>query len=315
MAQLHVIFGTGPVGGWLARTLSERGETVRAINRSGKRPALVPDAVEVVSADASDPSQAIAASQGATVVYQALNPAYSKWAELFPGLQAGALAGAKAAGARYISIDNLYMYGQVDGAMTEDSPIAPCSKKGELRARMADDVIAADNAGDVRAAILRSSDYYGPGVTGSALGERTFGPLLAGKGGEAAGAADVAHSYAYIEDVARAAAELGTREEALGQVWFAPHAPAQTQRAAIDEASRIAGVKPRVNVMSPFVLKVAGFFMPDAGEMVEMMYEFTNPFVVDSSKIEREFGLSATPISEGLARTIAWYRTRSAGTR
>ena len=152
--DLHVIFGTGPVGSWIATTLAGQGARVRAVNRSGKPNALMPAGVEVVSADASDPAQAIEAAGGASVVYQALNPPYHQWSELFPGLQAGAMAAAKAANARYVSIDNLYMYGLVDGAITESSPIAPNSRKGELRARMAADVLAAHTAGDIRAAIL-----------------------------------------------------------------------------------------------------------------------------------------------------------------
>ena len=308
---LHVVLGTGPAGRWIARTLSERGARVRAVNRSGKRPELMPSDVEVVSADVSDPEQAIRAAEGAAVLYQALNPPYHLWPELFPGLQAGALAAAKASGARYISIDNLYMYGLADGALTEDSPIAPCSRKGELRARMGAEVLAAHESGEIRAAILRSSDYYGPGVTLSAFGERTFKPLLAGKGGEAVGSEDLVHSFAYIEDVAEAAVVLGTRDDALGGVWFTPHAAAQPQRAMIDEASRLAGVKPRVNVVSPLMLRVVGLFSPSIREMNEMMYEFTNAFVVDSGKIEREFGLGATPLAEGLSRTLAWYRKRA----
>ena len=201
--DLHVIFGTGPVGSWIATTLAGRGERVRAINRSGNTNDLMPTGVEIVSADASDPAQAVAAADGASVVYQALNPPYHQWAELFPGLQKGALTAAKANDAKYVSIDNLYLYGLVDGAITEDSPIAPNSRKGELRARMAAEVLAAHEAGDVRATILRSSDYYGPGVTLSAFGARTFEPLIAGKGGEATGNADLLHSFAYIEDVAR----------------------------------------------------------------------------------------------------------------
>jgi nucleoside-diphosphate-sugar epimerase len=309
--NLHVVLGTGPVGSWIASKLVERGYTVRAVNRSGKTNDLMPTGIEIVSADASDPSQVVTAAEGAAVIYQALNPPYHQWADLFPGLQAGALAAAKANGARYVSIDNLYPYGLVDGAITEDSPIAPNSRKGALRASMAADVLAAHKAGDVRAAILRSSDYYGPGVTVSAFGARTFEPLLAGKGGEATGTADLAHSFAYIEDVARAAVALGANDEALGQVWFTPHADAQTQRAMIEEASRQLGLKPRVSTVGPLMLRMVGLFSPPVREMGEMMYEFTNPFIVDSSKSDRALGLSATPISEGLARTITWYRKQA----
>ena len=178
--RLHVIFGTGPVGCWTARSLVDRGLPVRAVNRSGARPGLLPEEVELVKADVADPAQAVAAAEGATVVYQALNPPYHQWEELFPALQAGALAAARAAGARYVSIENLYLYDS-SAVMTEDSRVAPASKKGELRRRMAEEVAAAHRDGAVRATQLRSSDYYGPGVTGSALGDRVFPPLIAGK--------------------------------------------------------------------------------------------------------------------------------------
>ena len=235
-AELHVIFGTGPVGCWTARALVDQGLAVRAVNRSGRRPELMPADVEMRAADVSDPAAAIAAAAGAMTVYQALNPEYHQWHELFPGLQAGALAAAKAGG-RYVSIENLYMYDS-STFMTEDSRIAPVSKKGELRLRMADDVMAAHARGEVRAVALRSSDYYGPGVTGSALGELVFGRLVAGKKAQVGGSLTQPHSFAYIEDVGRAAAELGIRDDVLGRVWIAPHAPAQTQ------GQMVAGVRP-----------------------------------------------------------------------
>ena len=43
---------------------------------------------------------------------------------------------------------------------------------------------------------------------------------------------------------------------------------------------------------------------------VEMMYEFTAPFVVDSTRMEREFNLSATPVRSGIERTVSWYADR-----
>ena len=306
--NLHVVFGTGPVGSWIAHTLTQQGANVRAVNRSGRRPALVPSSVEVVATDVSDESQAIAAAQGASVVYQALNPEYHQWHELFPGLQRGALAAAKAAGARYVSIDNLYMYDSSEGPISETTRLAPASRKGELRERMAREVLDAHERGDVQATILRSSDYYGPGVTGSSLGDRVFPPILAGKAGEVLGGPDIPHSYAYIEDVARAAVELGQRAEALGRVWITPHAPAPTQRDVLERVFALVGREPKYTTVTSTKMRLAGLFMPGAREMVEMMYEFTAPFTVDSSAIENAFGLSATPLDDGLERTVEWYR-------
>ena len=308
--ELHVIFGTGPVGCWTARALVDQGLPVRAVNRSGKRPQLMPAEVEMRSADVSDAAQAIAAAEGATTIYQALNPEYHQWHEFFPGLQAGALAAAKATGAVYVSIENLYMYDS-SGVMTEDTRIAPTSKKGELRQRMAEEVLAAHKRGEIRAVALRSSDYYGPGVTGSALGDMVFGNLAAGKKAQLSGSLSEPHSFAYIEDVGRAAAELGVRDDVLGRVWIAPHAPAQTQVQMVEAACRILGIPSRATGISPAMMRVAGLFIPQARAGVEMMYEFTKPFVVDSSRIERELGLKATPAEVGLGRTVDWYSRRA----
>jgi len=305
---LHVVFGTGPVGIWTARALVETGQAVRAVNRTGRRPALMPAEVDIVAADASDPTQAAAAARGAAVVYQALNPPYDQWAALFPPLQRAVMDAARAAGARYVSIDNLYGYGPAAGTLTEATPQAPNSRKGRLRAGMTRELLAAHARGDLRVAILQSSDYYGPGVTISQFGERTFGPMLAGKAADVAGSADLPHSYAYIEDVGRAAAVLGTRDEALGKVWFAPHAPAVTQRVMIEEACRQLGVAPRIRVIGPLMMRMAGLFVPAARESVEMLYQFTAPWVVSSAAIETSFGLTPTPIAEGLKRTIEWWK-------
>lgn len=305
--ELHVILGTGPVGCWIGRTLREQNFIVRAVNRSGKRPDLMPADVEVIAADVSNAQRAIDAAKGARVVYQALNPPYDKWHQVFPGLQDGALAAARAAGARYVSIENLYMYDS-SKPMSEDSPIAPRSKKGELRARMAEQVMAAHRRGEIQATILRSSDYYGPGVLGSALGEMVFGNLVTGKKAQVGGSADMPHSFAYIEDVGRAAVMLGTREEALGKVWITPHAPARTQREMIEIACRQLAIKPQITVVSPLMMRIAGLFIPAARASVEMMYEFTEPFAVDSNRIQQTFDLEPTPVDIGIERTLSWYK-------
>jgi nucleoside-diphosphate-sugar epimerase len=271
----------------------------------------MPAAVEMAKADVADPTQAVANATGASVVYQALNPPYHLWHEFFPGLQAAALAAAKAANARYVSIENLYMYDSSE-PMTETSPIAPVSRKGALRQEMAEEVMAAHARGEVRTTALRSSDYYGPGVLDSALGERVFGNLLADEKAQLHGSTQMPHSFSYIEDVGLAAAALGTHDKALGQVWIAPHAPARTQGQMVEEACRVLGVEPRIIALSPLMMGVIGLFVPAAQASVEMMYEFTAPFVVNSSRIEREFGLPATPIPAAIERTVAWYRDHHA---
>jgi nucleoside-diphosphate-sugar epimerase len=43
-----------------------------------------------------------------------------------------------------------------------------------------------------------------------------------------------------------------------------------------------------------------------------MLYEFEQPFVVDSTKAEQRLGLAPTPLDEALAATVAWFSARPA---
>ena len=307
LKELHVIFGTGPVGCWTARSLRKMGITVRAINRSGKRPQLMPEDVEIAAADLSDPRKAIDAAKGATVLYQALNPPYAKWHEQFPALQAAAIAAAKTVGARYISIDNLYMY-DPSTPMSENSPSKPLSSKGTLRAKMAEEVLSAHQRGEINAAILRSSDYYGPGVVNSALGQRFFGSLVSGKKAQIIGSANKPHSWAYIEDVGQAAAIIGNNENALGQIWITPHAPSCTQKQIVEKACELLGRAPKFALISPLMMRIVGLFIPEARASVEMMYQFTEPFIVESNRFQQRFGLKPTLLDIGIEKTIKWYQ-------
>src|SRR5215203_766100 len=185
--ELHVVFGTGAVGMSVMDELVQRSpRRVRMVNRSGR--VSVPEGVEVVGGDATDEAFAREASQGASLVYFALNPPYNKWPELFPGLQAGVLEGAASAGAKLVAMENLYMYGPTEGRpLTEDLPYTPNTRKGRVRAMMSQELMEAHQSGKVRVAIGRASDYSGPRVRVSAAGEQVFGRAVQGKSAQLAG--------------------------------------------------------------------------------------------------------------------------------
>jgi nucleoside-diphosphate-sugar epimerase len=307
MSDLHVVLGTGPIGQRTAEALVAQGVRVRSVNRSGARGEFLPAEVEVVSvADASDASQLAGVVEGAAVVYQCLNPPYDKWPELFPPLQRAAVSAAAKAGARLVVMENLYGLGRVTGPMTEETPLAPNSRKGEVRSHMTEELLAASARGDLEIAIGRASDYYGPGALNSAVG-MVFPALVAGKKVSMIGSVDQPHSYAYVEDIGRGLATLGLHAEAVGQIFNLPHAPARTARESLAPAFAAAGRPERICVMSPIVLRIGGLFIPAARESIEMVYEFDEPFVVDSGKIERAFGLTPTPLDEGMRRSAEWF--------
>jgi nucleoside-diphosphate-sugar epimerase len=313
--ELHVVFGAGPVGMSVLDALVKRGRRVRMVNRSGG--AGVPEGVEVLGGDATDGAFAREASRGASVVYFALNPPYDKWPELSPGLQAGVLEGAASAGAKLVAMENLYMYGPTDGRpLTEDLPYAANTRKGTVRARMSEELMEAHTSGKVRVAIGRASDFFGPRVLASAAGEQVFGRAVQGKSAQVAGDPDQPHTYTYAPDIGRGLVVLGEREEALGRAWHLPNPETVSTRRFVETIFEEVGKPARVQAAPKILLRAMGLFNPGMREMIEMLYEFEEPFVVDDSRFEKAFGEQATPLREAIQRTVRWYREEHpAGTR
>lgn len=303
----HVVFGTGAVGLALIDQLAAAGEEVVAVNRSGS--ARVPSEVKVAAGDAANAAFTAEVSAGAAVVYQCLNPPYTQWPELFPPMQAAVIEGAAAAGAKLVSFENLYMYGPTEGApLTEDLPYAADTRKGSVRGQMARDLLAAHEAGTVRVTIGRASDYFGPRGTTSAMGDRVFYPLLAGKKAQVMGDPDLPHTYSYVPDIAAGLATLGTRDEADGRAWHLPNPPTLTTRQFVEKIGDIAGTTAAVSAMPKAMLNVVGLFNGNVRELKEMLYEFEEPFIVDSSAFEAAFGQRATDLDDAIAATVAWFR-------
>jgi nucleoside-diphosphate-sugar epimerase len=270
----------------------------------------LPQGVELAIGGATNPSFTREVCQGAEVIYHCAGPKYSykAWVQDFPPLQQGILAGAIASGAQLIYGDSLYGYGKVNAPMREDMPYAAHTNKGKLRAELAETLMSAHRAGKARVAIARSSDFYGEGVLNSVFGDRVFIPAMQGKTAEAIGNLDLLHSYTYIADFAKAMIILGEREESLGQVWHVPNAQTITTREMLNILFEELGTNPKMNGMGKLMMRIGGFFIPEAAETVEMMYQFENPFIVDSSKFVKTFGDIATPHREAIRQTIAWYQ-------
>jgi nucleoside-diphosphate-sugar epimerase len=273
----------------------------------------VPQGVELVAADLYDAAAVRKVAQGAAVAYQCAQPHYWEWPEKFPPLQAAIIEGLAGGGTRLVIAENLYMYGDTDGRpLTEELPYRAHTRKGKVRAAMAEAALAAHRAGKVKVAIGRASDFFGPWALGSSHGERVFYPALAGKAASFLGKLDIPHSATYISDFGRALVLLGERDEALGQAWHVPNdRPQITQRQFAELIFEGVGLPPKARGMGKLMLRLGGLFVPAAREMVEMAYEFEKPFVVDSSKFEKAFGMKGTPLPEAIRETVAWYRQHS----
>jgi nucleoside-diphosphate-sugar epimerase len=309
---MHVVFGaTGGVGGTLVRELSARRLRARAVSRSPD--VDLPKGVEGVCADGADAAQAREACQGASVVFHCAQPPYERWAEQFPTLTDNIANAAAAAGAILVFADNLYAYGPVEQPMTEDMPALATTRKGRIRALMAERLLAAHHAGTMQVVIGRSSDYYGPGGANSVVGDVLFGAAAERRRARWLGRLDVPHSLNYLPDVARALITLAGQPDALGEMWHLPAAEPLSGRAFVGLIESALGHPVKVSATSALALLIAGLFDVQARESREMLYQWVRPFVLDASKFQRTFGpFEPTPPQQAVATTVNWFSQRVA---
>ena len=310
MSSNHVILGTGAIGRAAMMELVKRGESVRMVSRSGKMDE-VPAGVEVVAADLYDSAKVKEVTRGAKVVYQASQPEYTQWPEKFPSLQKSIIDGLTGSDAKLVLVENLYMSGETNGKpITEDLPHNAHTRKGKTRSEMSKAAFEAHKAGKLKVTAARGSDFFGPwGLPTAAMGERTFYPMLHGKAAGLVGNIDLPHTHTYVPDFGKALVILGERSEADGQAWHVLNDnPRISQREMAQMIADEMGFPLKVSTIGRTMMWIGGLFIPEAKETVEMMYEFEQPFIVDSSRFETTFGMKATPMKEAIKETVAWYK-------
>jgi nucleoside-diphosphate-sugar epimerase len=296
----------GPIGNELAKILAEKNTPFRLVGRNPKATA----GAELVAADLSDLSQTLRAVEGSSVVLLVAGLKYDAkvWQELWPRVMANTIAACKRAQAKLVFFDNVYMYGRVKGPMTEETPYLPCSKKGEVRARIATTLMEEAKAGNLQALIARSADFYGPNTRNSVPNMLVLEALAKGSSASWLVNAEVPHSLTYTPDAARGVVLLAERESAWNQVWHLPTAPdPPTGREFITMAAKALGVEPKFRVLNRPMLKVVGWFNPMVGESYEMLYQSDSSYLFDSNKFAREFGFGGTSYAEGIRMAAASY--------
>jgi nucleoside-diphosphate-sugar epimerase len=301
---LHVIVGKGPVGLTTAEELVARGHRVRVLSRSGGRSA---GEVEHRQVDASDAGALTEATRGADALYNAVNPAYHRWATDWPPVAAALLTAAERTGAVLVTMSNLYGYGRPSGPMTTGTPLAATDVKGRVRTRMWADALAAHEAGRARVTEARAADFVGPQVPAehSHL-MRQLPALRAGRRAWVIGDPDARRSWAYLPDVAATLATLGTDERALGRAWHVPNTAPRSQRQALTDLAGAMGLPPVPVSGIPWpVLRAVGLAVPMMREVVAIRHQWDQEFVTDATATTETFGLAATPWEEVLRATVA----------
>jgi nucleoside-diphosphate-sugar epimerase len=297
----HVVVGKGPVGSTTAQLLAERGHEVLVLSRSGGQST---EQVEHRAVDAADPAALATAAVGADVVYNAVNPAYHRWATDWPPVASALLAAAERTGAVLVTMGNLYGYGRPGGPMTPDSPLAATDTKGRVRARMWAEMLAAHEAGRVRVTEARAADFVGPQVPGDQSHlTRQLPALRAGRRAWVVGDPDVPRGWSYLPDVAATLAVLGSDQRAWGRAWHVPSTIRSQREAITDLAAALGMGTPKVSGMPWPVLRAVGVVVPMIREVVDVRHQFDQPFVIDATATTATFGLEPTPWDDVLRAT------------
>lgn len=304
---MQTILGAGgAIGSDLAKALKKYTNEIRLVSRN---PQKVNDTDELMQADLTDREEVFKAIKDSSIAYITIGFPYKTktWQQLWPAFIQNVIDACKANKTKLVFFDNIYMYDpDYMHHITEETPIKPMSKKGEVRAAIANLLLKEVADGKLEALIARAADFYGPGIKNSALLETVVVPLKTGKTANWLCSLDKVHSFTYTPDAAQATAILGNDEKAYGQVWHLPTASAPlTGKQWIEVFAKQLGVSPKSRVASKSIVKIIGLFNPIMREFHEMLYQYDRDYVFDSSKFENAYKYKPTTYEEGIEQVIA----------
>ena len=306
--MITILGAGGAISNELEKLLSGRKSPYRLVSRSARHSTST---AEIVAADLTDAEKTREAVAGSSVVFLTAGLAYDVkvWAEQWPRILENVIEASKQTGAKLVFFDNVYMYGRVQGTMTEETPFNPCSRKGEIRAGLATRLINEWKSGSLTAMIARAADFYGPGAKNGMANVMVFDPLRNGKKAMCLVKDALPHSYTFTPDAARALLTLAASDSAWNQTWHIPTSePALTGREFIQCAALAMNLEAKYQVLSPWMVKAIGLFNKTVGEVGEMLYQNDSPYLFNSSKYANAFGFVGTPYAEGIRRTAESYR-------
>jgi nucleoside-diphosphate-sugar epimerase len=309
MSGTHVVVGAGIVGTTLAELLSNDGQDVMVITRSGSGPTH--KNIKRVAADVRDLSKLLEIAPGAAAIYNCVNPPYHRWATEWPPIAESFLGYAEKTGAVLVTCSNLYGYGPVDVPMTESLPLNAPGVNGKVRAQMWLEAKALHDAGRIKATEVRGSDYVCAGEQ-SRVGSRVMPKILAGKAAQVLGDIDVKHTWTYPLDVARLMQIVASDSKAWGKAWHVPSNEAKTQKELVTELAAVAGIKnPKLSSVPNVMWNLLALFNPLMKALKETAYQMQRSYILDDSAARKSFGMQPTEWKQILKDVVAETRASS----
>lgn len=304
--MIQTILGSGgAIGIPLARELKNYDTQIRLVSRNPKQ---VNGNDELFPLDVNDFQQLDKSIAGSDVVYVTIGFQYNikVWRSTWPPFMQQVIQSCLRHGSRLVFFDNIYMYAKsAVPFMTEEAPMDPPGEKGKVRHQLHQMVMEAVEKHQLYALIARAADFYGPENNNSVLSIMVADNLLKGKKAQAFGDINKIHTYTYTPDAAKATAILGNTPDTYNQVWHVPTTKEKlTTKQWIELVAKELDKKPAVQVVPPWMIRLIGLFVPIMREFPEMLYQYDQDYVFDSSKFEKRFGMMAISPEQGIRKTF-----------
>lgn len=299
-----ILGSTGVIGTELAKALTQYTDKIRLVSRNPKH---VNPTDQLVVADLLNPQQVLTSVDGSEVVYLTVGLEYKigVWQSQWPVIMQNVIEACKIHKAKLVFFDNVYAYGLVKGWMKEDTLVNPISKKGEVRAQIAQMIMSEVERGHLDAIIARAADFYGPNTPLSFATVTVFHNLKKGKKAQWFIDDNKKHSMTYTPDAGKATALLGNTISAYNQIWHLPtDKNVLTGKEFIGLAAKAFGVEPKYMVLKKWIIQLVGYLIPVVKESIEMLYQNEHDYLFDSTKFEKAFNFIPTSYQAGIVETV-----------
>ncbi|MEO1217264.1 MAG: NAD-dependent epimerase/dehydratase family protein [Bacteroidota bacterium] len=304
---MHTILGyKGAIGQAVLRDLQSRNLKHRLVSRSAN--AKIPLEVK---ADLRYAKETEIAIKGSDFVYLCIGLPYNHkvWEKEWPIIMNNVIDACIRYEAKLIFLDNIYMYSHnLPIPFDEKTLQQPKSKKGKVRKRISDIFVDAYSNRGLNGLIARSADFYGKGAKNSVFYLSFLDRILDGKRPQLLSVGNVKHTFANVDDNARAMVELALCECCFGQVWHLPVGPLITMNEVLELINDVLNTNFETSVMPNSLKKILPYFIPNLREPLEMQYQFEAKYEMNFNKFKKQFpNFKITPYKEGIRETINWF--------
>lgn len=305
----------GAIGIELAKALKTYTSDIRLVSRNPER---VNPSDHLLAADLTQRDEVYKAVESSKITYVTLGFPYSAktWKQNWPPFMQNVIAACLEHGSKLVFFDNVYAIGGDDvNHITENSPMAPTSKKGTVRAAVDRLVLENIEKNGLQAIIARSPDFYGGTSKENSIGiNLVYDRLIKGKKAQWLCDAQKVHSMGYVPDLAKGTALLGNTPYAYDQIWNLPTDPQRiTGERWINLFATTLGTDHKYSVLPHWLIKSIGLFVPIMRELAEMNYQYDRDYYFDSSKFIEHFDFRPTPNAKAVKQAIDQLRNMEQG--